>query len=82
MLGTTVTWELRNRTAVAHMMHLHATDWYMLSRNGKPPPPWEDCLKETFLLDPATGSSSPATSPTTPGKFVSTATCSITRTTG
>jgi len=51
-LGDTVTWELRNDTAVAHLLHLHHTDWYMLSRNGRPPPPWERCLKETFFLDP------------------------------
>jgi spore coat protein A, manganese oxidase len=51
-LGTTETWELRNETAVAHTMHLHHTDWYMLSRNGAPPGPTEDCLKETFLLAP------------------------------
>ena len=51
-LGETVTWELRNRTAVAHLVHLHHTDWYMLSRNGRRPPVWERCLKETFFLDP------------------------------
>jgi spore coat protein A, manganese oxidase len=51
-LGTTETWELHNRTAVAHLMHMHHTDWYMLSRNGKRPPAHERCLKETFLLDP------------------------------
>ncbi len=51
-LGTTETWEIVNRTAVAHMMHLHHTDWYLLSRNGQRPPPWEDCLKETFFLRP------------------------------
>ena len=34
------------------MVHLHHTDWNMLSRNGKPPAPWEQCLKETFFLDP------------------------------
>jgi spore coat protein A, manganese oxidase len=51
-LGSTVTWELVNRTNVAHMMHMHMTDWYLLARNGKPPPPWEDCLKETFFLFP------------------------------
>jgi spore coat protein A, manganese oxidase len=51
-LGATETWEIVNRTQVAHMMHLHATDWYLLSRNGKPPPPWEDCLKETFFVYP------------------------------
>ncbi len=51
-LGTTETWELHNRTKVAHLMHMHHTDWYMLSRNGRTPPPWERCLKETFLLEP------------------------------
>jgi spore coat protein A len=51
-LDTTETWEVHNRTAVAHMWHIHHTDWYMLSRNGKPPRPWEDCLKETFFMDP------------------------------
>ncbi|MDQ3572800.1 MAG: multicopper oxidase family protein, partial [Actinomycetota bacterium] len=51
-LGQVVTWELRNPTAVAHLMHLHHTDWYMLSRNGEAPPAHEQCLKETFFLDP------------------------------
>ena len=51
-LGTTETWEIVNRTAVAHMMHMHHTDWYLLSRDGRPPPPWEDCLKETFFVFP------------------------------
>jgi spore coat protein A, manganese oxidase len=51
-LGSTETWEIVNRTNVAHTMHMHLTDWYLLSRNGRPPPPWEDCLKETFLLYP------------------------------
>ena len=39
-LGTTETWEIVNRTGVAHVMHLHHTDWYLLSRNGEAPPPW------------------------------------------
>lgn len=51
-LGTVETWRLVNDTRVAHLMHIHHTDWYMLSRNGKTPPPWERCLKETFFLDP------------------------------
>ncbi len=51
-LGSTVTWEIVNRTKVAHVMHLHHTDWYLLERDGKPPPPWEDCLKETFFVFP------------------------------
>jgi FtsP/CotA-like multicopper oxidase with cupredoxin domain len=52
MLNTTETWSITNRTAVTHIMHMHHTDWYMLARNGKPPPPWEDCLKETFFISP------------------------------
>ena len=51
-LGSTETWEIVNDTEVAHMVHLHLTDWYLLARNGKPPPPWEDCLKETFFIYP------------------------------
>jgi FtsP/CotA-like multicopper oxidase with cupredoxin domain len=51
-LDSTETWEVVNRTGVAHMIHLHHTDWYLLARNGKPPPPWEDCLKETFFVYP------------------------------
>jgi spore coat protein A, manganese oxidase len=52
VLGTTETWEIVNRTAVAHVMHLHHNDWYLLARDGKPPPAWEDCLKETFFVFP------------------------------
>jgi len=51
-LGSTVTWEIRNRTSVAHVMHLHHNDWYLLERNGRRPPPWEDCLKDTFFVYP------------------------------
>ncbi len=36
-LNTTETWEIHNQTNVAHVMHLHHTDWYLLERNGKPP---------------------------------------------
>jgi FtsP/CotA-like multicopper oxidase with cupredoxin domain len=52
LLDTVETWEIVNRTAVAHTIHLHHTDWYLLARNGKRPPPWEDCLKETFFVHP------------------------------
>ena len=51
-LGTTETWRMVNDTGVAHLMHPHHTDWYMLSRNGRTPPAHERCLKETFFLDP------------------------------
>jgi spore coat protein A, manganese oxidase len=52
VIDTTETWRLKNATFVAHLLHLHHTDFRMLSRNGRRPPPWERCLKETFLLDP------------------------------
>jgi FtsP/CotA-like multicopper oxidase with cupredoxin domain len=52
LLDTTETWEIVNRTQVAHLMHMHHTDWYLLARDDKPPPPWEDCLKETFFVYP------------------------------
>jgi spore coat protein A, manganese oxidase len=51
-LGETVTWEIHNKTSVAHLMHLHHTSWYLLARDGKRPPPWEDCLKDTFFVFP------------------------------
>jgi hypothetical protein len=52
VLGTTETWQITNRTAVAHVMHMHHTDWYMLARNGRRPKAWERCLKETFFVNP------------------------------
>lgn len=51
-LGTVETWKLVNDTNVAHLLHIHHTDWYLLSRNGRTPPPWERCMKETFFMDP------------------------------
>lgn len=50
--GEVVVWEIQNRTAVAHMMHLHQTDWLLLRRSGRAPKRWERCLKETFFMDP------------------------------
>jgi len=52
VLNTTETWEIFNRSNVAHLMHMHHTDWYLLARDGRPPPPWEDCLKDTFFVYP------------------------------
>lgn len=51
-LNSVETWEIHNKTSVAHVMHLHHSDWYLLERNGAEPPPWENCLKETFFLYP------------------------------
>jgi FtsP/CotA-like multicopper oxidase with cupredoxin domain len=52
VLNTTEVWAVTNQTAVAHVIHMHSTDWYMLQRNGRPPKPWEDCLKESFFINP------------------------------
>lgn len=51
-LGTTETWRLVNETKVAHLLHIHHTDWYLLERNGRATAPEERCLKETFFMDP------------------------------
>ena len=51
-LGETVHWEVHNASAAPHAFHLHHTDWLLLERDGRTPPPWERCLKDTFLLDP------------------------------
>jgi FtsP/CotA-like multicopper oxidase with cupredoxin domain len=51
-IDTTETWRLKNRTVISHLVHLHGTDFHMVSRNGRRPPAHERCLKETFFLDP------------------------------
>jgi FtsP/CotA-like multicopper oxidase with cupredoxin domain len=51
-LGTVERWRVVNATQVAHLFHLHHTDWLLLSRNGRRPPAYERGLKETFYLDP------------------------------
>jgi spore coat protein A, manganese oxidase len=37
VLGTTETWRIVNDSDVAHVMHMHSTDWYLLARNGRRP---------------------------------------------
>jgi FtsP/CotA-like multicopper oxidase with cupredoxin domain len=53
-LGAVETWLLVNASPnlVSHYIHIHDVDWKVLLRNGVAPPPGEDCLKETFRLDP------------------------------
>lgn len=48
------TWKLVNTSppGFSHYIHLHHTDWVLLSRNGNDPEPWEAGPKETFRLDP------------------------------
>jgi spore coat protein A len=53
-LGAVETWLLVNASPnlVSHYIHIHDVDWKVLQRNGSAPEPGEDCLKETFRLDP------------------------------
>ncbi|HUR51805.1 MAG TPA: multicopper oxidase domain-containing protein [Mycobacteriales bacterium] len=53
-LGAVETWLLVNLSPnlVSHYIHIHDIDWKVLQRNGSAPEPGEDCLKETFRLDP------------------------------
>lgn len=53
-LGSVETWLLVNASprTVSHYVHIHDVDWKVLERNGAAPEPGEDCLKETFRLDP------------------------------
>ncbi len=70
LIDTTETWQVTNKTKVTHILHLHHTDWYMLARNGKPPKPWEDCLKETFFVGPGETIRVAGHFSDFPGKFV------------
>jgi spore coat protein A, manganese oxidase len=53
-VGAIETWMLVNDTPVAtsHYVHLHHSDWIMVSRNGRAPEPHEAGMKETFRIDP------------------------------
>ena len=51
-LGSVESWLLLNAGTQTHYIHLHDVDWYVVSRNGSVPPPYEAGLKETFKLDP------------------------------
>ena len=45
-------WRLRNVSDMTHYVHLHEERWQTISRDGKPPPPWEDGYEDTWRLDP------------------------------
>jgi FtsP/CotA-like multicopper oxidase with cupredoxin domain len=53
-IGSVQRWLLVNASGhpMSHYIHIHGVDWYVLSRNGRPPTGSEDGLKETFRLDP------------------------------
>ncbi|HWC33434.1 MAG TPA: multicopper oxidase domain-containing protein [Mycobacteriales bacterium] len=51
-VGATRTWELTNDSPITHYIHLHEEQWHTISRDGKPPPPWERGLEDVWRLDP------------------------------
>jgi spore coat protein A, manganese oxidase len=48
-LGTTEEWTFVNRSGLAHVVHVHDVDQQLVSRDGKPPLPWET-MKESWVL--------------------------------
>ena len=50
--GSTETWLFENRTEMLHPMHVHAGQFHIVSRNGKPPEPQEAGLKDVVLTHP------------------------------
>jgi spore coat protein A len=52
VLGTTERWVFVNLSFATHAIHIHDVDWRLESRNGQPPQPWENGLKEVWRIDP------------------------------
>ena len=50
--GTSERWELKNDSTITHYFHIHEEQWRTISRDGKPPKPWELGLQDTWRLDP------------------------------
>ncbi len=48
-LGTTEEWTFVNKSGLAHVVHVHDVDQQLVSRDGKPPRPWE-LMKESWAL--------------------------------
>ena len=51
-LGSVEIWEIRNTTSLTHPFHIHDIQFRVLDRNGAPPQPHEQGLKDTVLVDP------------------------------
>lgn len=51
-LGNTEIWELNNSTMVAHPFHIHDVQFYILDRDGNPPPVHERGRKDVVLVHP------------------------------
>ncbi len=51
-LDNTEIWELRNRSAISHPFHIHDVQFYILSRDGVPPPLNERGRKDVVMVAP------------------------------
>ena len=51
-LGNTEIWSIFNQSAIAHPFHIHDVQFYVLDRNGNPPPASEQGLKDVILIRP------------------------------
>lgn len=45
-------WRIVNDTHMTHVVHLHEELWRTVLRDGRPPPPWERGLEDTWVLAP------------------------------
>jgi FtsP/CotA-like multicopper oxidase with cupredoxin domain len=68
--GSTERWRLRNTSDVTHYVHLHEEQWRTVSRDGRPPPPWERGFEDTWRLDPDESVDVAATFTDFPGIFM------------
>lgn len=51
LLGSNEIWHFVNNSNLAHPMHLHGVSFFVLERNGVPPPLWERGPKDVVLVD-------------------------------
>lgn len=51
IVGTNEVWHFVNNSNLAHPMHLHGVSFFVLERNGVPPPLWEQGPKDVVLVD-------------------------------
>ncbi|MDP2141860.1 MAG: multicopper oxidase domain-containing protein [Gammaproteobacteria bacterium] len=52
-LGDIEIWELNNTSPMTHPIHIHNVHFQILDRNGTPPPPEEQGLKDTVRVRPS-----------------------------
>lgn len=53
VLGATESWVVLNASDIAHPFHIHGGSFYIVDRDGVPPPAWEQGPKDMVLVDMA-----------------------------